>query len=378
MYKYATDLWITKYRPSNIDDIVIPDDIKKTVMGWIENKCMPHLILLGSPGCGKTSLANVLINEFNCESLELNASDERGIDVIRDKVKFFAMMASDKIKIIFMDEGDKLTPDAQDSLRNIIEKYDQNTRFIFTGNYDKFVPALKDRCDLLKFQKLDKKAIYKIVSAILIKENVKFENLALDKLITIYYPSIRSVIKNAQRYTNLVTRELQLPEMIDRGVIDDIVISAFKLFKNNDLDELRKVLIDSNFDDFSLLYEYWFDNTYDPLTQITIAEYLYRDSYVSDREINFMAMCYSVVMKAYPFFLKGSVDTIEDGYNQCRPDIVSENRKPLETSVVSVDAYQDKLVPSCDLHMYNFSNLLVKKTKDRILNIGDLCAIDSR
>lgn len=166
-----TNLWMVNCRPNKITDIILPPTIKRIFEKYITDGAFPHLILVGPKGTGKTSLANVLIHEFNAEVLDLNASDDRGVDTIREKVKQFVIVSASKLKVVFLDEADGLTPDAQKALKNIMETYSSDTRFILTGNENTFIDPIIDRCKVVLFTYINKKELYLKVVDILKKSN---------------------------------------------------------------------------------------------------------------------------------------------------------------------------------------------------------------
>lgn len=307
-----SELWMVKYRPKSLSEIVLPDDVKDQVTVWIEEKAIPHLILIGPPGTGKTSLASVIINELDCEVLELNGSDERGIDTIREKVKDFARIGSTKMKIIFMDESDYLTADAQGILRKILEEYAGNTRFIFTGNYDKFIDPLKDRCEVIKFRKMDKTSVVSVVEGALAKEEVVFNHQDIIDIVEIKYPSIRGVFKCVQANVRFIDgqKKLSKPSSIAADSHERTITDAFRMFSQNKVIEMRKFLIEENFDDYTALMKHWFNNSKNAMGQLIVAEYMYRESLTADKEINFLAMCHALRMGAAPFVLHPEINQV--------------------------------------------------------------------
>jgi replication factor C small subunit len=208
-HKMLNDLWVERYRPQKIEDLILQDNVRAELTKFIQEKSIPHLLLLGGAGVGKTTIAKILLRELDCDKLELNASSERGIDIIRNKVTNFAVMHSmKKWKIVFMDEMDLLTFDAQAALRNIFETYSDYVRFICTGNYgNKIIPAIKSRCQCLEFEHLDKKSVVKLLKSILEKEQVSYDADDFLTLVEDCYPDIRSMINKLQ--LNTVNRQFQ-------------------------------------------------------------------------------------------------------------------------------------------------------------------------
>lgn len=169
-----SQLWVEKYRPTSVDELAMSEENQNTIEKWIEAGEIPHLLLLGPPGCGKTTLADILINELSCEEIRLNASNERGIDVVREKVRNFARASLPMVdwNIIFLDEADQLTPDAQQALRNMMESYHSQTRFILTGNKAyKVEDAIKSRCASLQMAQIPQKRRAQILTKILKAED---------------------------------------------------------------------------------------------------------------------------------------------------------------------------------------------------------------
>lgn len=195
-------LLVEKYRPKTLDEMV------GFVPTFSIDEDMPHLLLAGGAGTGKTTLAKIIIRMLNAESIVLNASAERGIDTVRDKIKTFASTQSTNsgIKVVFLDEGDHLTPDAQTALRNTMETYSRNTRFIITCNYlQRIIDPIQSRCVLIKFDNIPKSAIINRLRYICNQENIPYEEAALAKIVEYTNSDIRSAINKIEENKSGVT-----------------------------------------------------------------------------------------------------------------------------------------------------------------------------
>jgi len=170
-------LWTEKYRPTELSELALDDEVRALLESYIEAGEIPHLLFVGPPGCGKTTIARILISKLDCVRLTLNASDERGIDVVREKVGTFAAAVTGvRWNIVFLDEGDGLTSDAQTSLRNHIEAYADQTRFIITANLGhKIIPAIQSRCQVIALGSPPLKERFRVLSAVLKAEGIEAE-----------------------------------------------------------------------------------------------------------------------------------------------------------------------------------------------------------
>lgn len=236
-------LLVEKYRPQKIEDLIGFNNTFNI------DDSLPHLLLYGSPGIGKTTLARIIINTLKCDYIVLNASSERGIDVVRDKVRDFASTKSmdSNIKIVFLDEADHLTPDAQTALRNTMETYSRNTRFILTCNYiNRIIDPLKSRCILIKFDNIPKEQIVGRLKFICENEKIPYELDALKKIVDQTGNDIRSAINKIEQNKDGITSSRILSEI-------KLSTKIFELIKKKDFNSIRQIILDSHPDYEQLL-----------------------------------------------------------------------------------------------------------------------------
>lgn len=297
-------LWVEKYRPSTLEGYVGNDTVRAKLEQYISTHDIPHLLFYGTAGTGKTTAAKILVKNIDCDYMFINASDERGIDTVRDKIKGFASTIGFKpLKIVVLDEADFLGREAQPALRNMMEAYSANTRFILTANYiERIIDPLVSRTQVYKLTPPSKKDAAKKLADILKSENVEYEAKTIVQIVNAYYPDIRKIINTAQLQTQNGKLQISIDELIGQDIklkIVDVLTSNAPM--KDKVVEIRKIVADAQVQDFSELYRVLYDNievyapTKIPQTVIAIAEGQFRDGQVVDKEINFMATVYTIL-----------------------------------------------------------------------------------
>ena len=291
-------LWVEKYRPDNLDTYIGNEHLKDKVSVYLESGDLPHLLLYGKAGTGKTTLAKILVNNIDCDYLYINASDENNVDTVRNKVKNFAStMGFKDYKIIILDECDYITPNAQAALRNLMETFSKHCRFILTCNFvERIIDPIQSRCQSFQIIPPSKKEVAKHIHNILLKENVMSDMKDLKVLIDSGYPDIRRVINAAQR--NVVKGKLKLDTT--SIIQNDYKLKLLKILKTQDkktaFKDIRQLLLDNKITDFADLFRLLYDEVDDwgkghvAECILIIARYELSDTQVVDKEINAMAM----------------------------------------------------------------------------------------
>ena len=297
----SKELWCEKYRPKSVEDYVWRDDKQKAqVEQWIKEKSIPNILLSGSQGLGKTSLIKVLLNEIGVQPgdvMELNASEERRIEDIREKVlNFSSTIPFGDFKVLVLEEADGMTPVAQPAMKRIMEENSDNCRFILTtNNPHKIIPPIHSRCQTFHMTSLDKDEFRLRLAHILASEEIEADLETLDNFIAATYPDLRKAINSIQM--NCINGSLQSPSS-DSGSKTDWMVKMVELFKANKITEAREYVCanaeDSDYINiFQFLYRnlsLWGDSEQQREAAIVaIREGLVRDTMCADREINLAA-----------------------------------------------------------------------------------------
>ena len=304
-------LWVEKYRPQTISDCILPDGLKKTFQEYVDAGEISNMLLCGTAGTGKTTVARALCNELGCDYIVINGSDESGIDVLRTKIRDFASTVSfeSKAKVVILDEADYLNPNStQPALRAFIEEFSGNCRFIFTCNFkNRIIEPLHSRTSVIDF-KIDKKDRPEMAQKfmgrmqyILTSENIPYEQNVLAELLMKHFPDYRRVLNELQRYSRggVIDEGIlsNLAEINTKGLIDSL--------KGKDWRKMRQWVVNNVDNDPQGVYRKVYDALIDKVKQVPhlvllIADYQYKSAFVADQEINLTA-CLTDIMASVEF-----------------------------------------------------------------------------
>ena len=301
-------LWVEKYRPQKIEDCILPSELKQTFQQFVDNGECPNLLLSGSAGCGKTTVAKAMLEQLGCTYMMINGSEESGIDVLRNKIKNFASTVSmdGNRKFVILDEADYLNPQStQPALRGFIEEFHKNCGFILTCNFkNRIIEPLHSRCSVVEFRipTTEKPALagqfFKRVQDILKSEDVQFEPKAVAGIVEKHFPDWRRVLNELQRYS--------ASGMIDAGILVNLSETNMKdlvtFLKETDFKSIRKWVANNLDNDPSRMYRKVYDTLYDEVQPQTVphlvlatADYSYKSAFVADQEINMLAYMVEII-----------------------------------------------------------------------------------
>ena len=300
-------LWVEKYRPAKVEDCILPDAIKSTFQEYVTRKEIPNLLLSGTAGVGKTTIAKALCEEVGCDYIIINGSDESGIDVLRNKIKNYASSVSlmGGRKVVIIDEADYLNPNStQPALRGAIEEFSSNCSFIFTCNFkNRIIDPIHSRCTVVDFKLNGQKAkmaaqFFKRVEWILEQEGVEYDKEVVAAVITKHFPDNRRILNELQRYA--------VSGRIDKGILSsvaDIQLSDLvRCLSNKDFASARKWVTNNLDNDPTRVFRSLYDNLQEslkpnsvPQLVLILAKYQYQTAFVADPEINLVA-CLTEIM----------------------------------------------------------------------------------
>jgi len=292
-----------KYRPDTLEGYICKDEIKSKFEEFIQQQDIPHLLFAGKPGAGKTTIAKILVKNIDCDYLYINATDERSIDVMRDKVGAFAAAGSFKpLKIVILDEATHILQASQVILLNMMETYSLTTRFILTGNYpERLIEPLRSRCQEFDLSPPTKKVVAQHISTILDKEEIEYEIEDLVTIVNKFYPDFRKIINNCQKYT--VDGVLKLGKLSNTDDnYKESILEELKKPSNKSFNNIRQIIANADVNDFDDLYRFLYDqlNEYakgnEGIIICYLEEYIYHATFRLDKEINIMA-CISKILE---------------------------------------------------------------------------------
>jgi DNA polymerase III delta prime subunit len=286
-----------KYRPDTLEGYICKEDIKTKFEEFISKQDIPHLLFAGKPGAGKTTIAKILVKNIDCDYLYINATDERSIEIMRDKVGAFAAAGSFKpLKVVILDEATHLLQASQVILLNMMETYSLTTRFILTGNYpERLIDPLRSRCQEFDLQPPSKKVVAQYIDNILNKENIEHTIEDIVTIVNKFYPDFRKVINNCQKYTvdGVITLDKSVgsDNNYQSKILDELKKPSIKSFN-----AIRQLIANAETDDFESMYVFLYDklneyaNGNEGIIICYLEEYMYHAAFRVDKEINICAL----------------------------------------------------------------------------------------
>ena len=295
MLKKSHTILNEKYRPDTLEGYICKDEYKVKFEEFIKNQDIPHLGFFGKPGAGKTTIAKILTKNIDCDYLYINATDERSIDIMRDKVGAFAAAGSFKpLKVVILDEATHILQASQVILLNMMETYSLTTRFILTGNYpERLIEPLRSRLQEFDLSPPTKKVVAQYISRILDKEEIEYEVEDLVTIVNKFYPDFRKIINNCQKYT--VNGFIELDVLADDGDYQNLILDELKKPSIKSFNNIRQIIANSDTDNFEDLYKFLYDklneyaNGNEGIVICYLEEYMYHATFRLDKEINIMA-----------------------------------------------------------------------------------------
>lgn len=302
-------LFVEKYRPKTVSECILPDSLKKTFQQYVDKKEIPNLLLVGGAGVGKTSVAKALCQEVGCDFLFINASDENGIDTLRNKIANYAssLSLSGGRKVVILDEFDAATTNFQSAFRNFLETYSKNCTFILTCNYaNKIIQPIHSRCAVVNFtiNKSEKKNLitkfFKRVCEILDKENVEYDKESVAAFVTKWYPDNRRVLNELQRYSS--------QGKIDSGILTQVgeiqLKDLIKYLKNKEFSKVREWVVNNTHNDVNAIYRKIYDGMNEhlepssiPQMVLILSKYQYQAGFCADQEVNLLAFMVEIMLE---------------------------------------------------------------------------------
>ena len=301
--KQEHTLFVEKYRPTVLEDYVGNEHLKSKVEGYLKSGDVPHLLVYGRAGTGKTTLAKLIVKNIECDYLYINASDENNVETVRTKVKQFASTIGFKdMKVIILDECDYITPNAQAALRNIMETFSKYCRFILTCNYvERIIEPLQSRCQIFEIIPPDRKQVAMQAVKILDSETVDYKLSDISMIINANYPDVRKTINAIQR--SIVDGRVEMDKQ--SSIQNDYKLQVLEVLKTHNKKDafkaLRQLLADNSIRDYSDCFRLLYDNVDEYATGhvaeviLLLARYEQSDTQVVDKEINFMAMLIEIL-----------------------------------------------------------------------------------